>query len=305
MERDLGAEQVPDLDRPVETRLRVSLARQAGMVTRTSVPYTGHSRDTAVWLPFAGRCGRIRRVLGAKGSSRYGWLAGIVFVVVLAVESGVSVGVAANQDDSPAKIAAELHVHEDRLILIACLSVVFAAAFLAYLARLHALLSETDRGGALRALVPAGGALFIALHAVSDIGITGMLGAKLASYSAAHDPGISYTLYLTTFALDSVADVFGSLFLLAAGILALRSGLLPRWLAWVAIVAAGTFVVQGFGLGGVIATFGLVVDLVGFLLLLIFVLASSIVGLARPQAPCAAEEVPHQPGRAAAIRPRR
>ncbi len=36
-------------------------------------------------------------------------------------------------------------------------------------------------------------------------------------------------------------------------------------------------IVRGFGLGGVIATFGLIVDIVGFLVLLTLVLASSVV----------------------------
>ncbi len=59
-----------------------------------------------------------------------------------------------------------------------------------------------------------------------------------------------------TFAISSVGDVFGSVFLLAAGVLALRTGLLPRWLAYVAIIAAIFLFLQGFGLGGVIATSG-------------------------------------------------
>lgn len=67
----------------------------------------------------------------------------------------------------------------------------------------------------------------------------------------------SYTLYLITFALDSVGDVFGSLFLLAAGLLVMRSGALPRWSGWVSILA-------------------------GVLLLLIFVLVSSVI-LLRPE----------------------
>jgi hypothetical protein len=96
-----------------------------------------------------------------------------------------------------------------------------------------------------------------------------------------HDQGVSYTLYLMTFALDSVTDVFGSLSAVAAGLLALRSGVLPGWLGWVAIVAGILFFLQGFGLGGIIATFGLVLDLIGFVLFLIFVLVSSVVLLAR------------------------
>jgi hypothetical protein len=75
---------------------------------------------------------------------------------------------------------------------------------------------------------------------------------------------LSYTLYLMTFALESVGDVFGSLFAFATGALVLRSGVLPRWLGWVSILAGSMLFLQGFGLGGVIASFGLVLDLIGF-----------------------------------------
>jgi hypothetical protein len=160
--------------------------------------------------------------------------------------------------------------------------VVYAVAFVIYLCRLHDLLrEEAGPPRALHSWVLVGGVLLIAMHGVSDIGITGLLGAKLATYGAQHDQGVSYTLYLMTFALDSVGDVFGSLFLVAAGLLALKSGVLPRWLGWLSICAGVLLFVQGFGLGGVIATFGLIVDLIGFVLFLIFVLASSIVLLRR------------------------
>ena len=106
------------------------------------------------------------------------------------------------------KIANALQDHHKRLVVIACLSVVFAAASLVYLARLHNLLREAaSETQFLRSLVLTGGVLLISLHAVSDIGITGMLGAKLASYGAQHDQGLSYMLYLLTYALDSVDPV--------------------------------------------------------------------------------------------------
>lgn len=213
---------------------------------------------------------------------RYAWVAGIVFVVFFVAETVVSTGVGVNQNDSAAKIAHALQVHRERLLVIAYLSVVYAAMFLVYLGRLHDLLrGDPGRPRFPGSLVLAGGALFVALHAVSDLGITGLLGAKLASFGAQHDPGISYTLYLLTFGLDSVADVFGSLFALAAGVLVIGSGLLPRWLGWVSILAGVMFFVQGFGLGGVIASFGLVLDLIGFVLILIFALVSSIILLMR------------------------
>ena len=109
-----------------------------------------------------------------------------------------------------AKIANTPHDHRGPLLVIACLSVVYAAMFLIYLAKLYDLLRrDTDRSRFLGSLVLAGGTLFIALHAVSDIGIFGLLGAKLASFGSQHDQGVSYTLYLMTYGLDSVGDVFG------------------------------------------------------------------------------------------------
>jgi hypothetical protein len=74
---------------------------------------------------------------------------------------------------------------------------------------------------------------------------------------------------------------FGSLLWAAPGWLAVKSGVLPRWLGWVSILAGILLFLQGFGLGGVIALFGLVLDLIGFLVLLIFVLVSSLILLRR------------------------
>ena len=216
---------------------------------------------------------------------RYAGVAGILFVVALAGEAAVAFGVGVNQDDPAAKIATALYDHRGRLLVIAYLSVVYAAMFPIYLGRLYHLLREEPgrpRPRALGSLVLAGGVLFVALHAVSDVGITGLFGAKLASFGFQHDPGVSYTLYLMTYALDSVGDVFGSLFAFAAGLLVIASGVLPRWLGWVSILVGILFFLQGFGLG--IATFGVVLDGIGFVLLLVFVLVSSVLLLRRESA---------------------
>ncbi len=218
----------------------------------------------------------------SRAWERYVWVAGIVFVVALAAEVVVAIGVPASQTDSATTIANALADHQERLLVIAYLSVVYAAAFPIYLSRLHRLLrGDPDRAGFLGPLVLMGGVFFVALHAVSDIGITGLVGSKLASFGAQHDQGVSYTLYLVTFALDSVGDLFGSLFAVATGLLVLERRVLPRWLGWVSILAGILLFLQAFTLGGVIATFGVVVDVAGFVLLLIFVLASSVILLRR------------------------
>jgi Domain of unknown function (DUF4386) len=209
---------------------------------------------------------------------RRAWAAGIVFVVALLAETAISAGLPINQDDSATKIARELQTHRHTVLVAAYLSAVYAVAFAIYLAKLHDLLGHVSPpAGTLHSLVLIGGVLLIAFHGVSDIGIYGLLGGKIATYAAHHDLGLSYTLYLLTFALDSVGDVFGSVFLIATGLLLFRTRALPHWLAWIA-VAGGTFLfVQGFGLGGVIGTYGLVLDLIGFVLFLLFVLLSSAI----------------------------
>jgi hypothetical protein len=135
---------------------------------------------------------------------RYAWVAGIVFVLAFVAETVVSIGVGVNQNDSAVKIANALHEHRGRLLVVAYLSVIYAAMFLIYLSKLHELL----RGDAVRrrfpgSLVLAGGALFVALHAVSDIGITGLLGAKLASFGLVLDL-IGLVLFLIFVLVSSV-----------------------------------------------------------------------------------------------------
>jgi hypothetical protein len=208
---------------------------------------------------------------------RYGWTAGIVFILALIGDLVVTSGIPLNQNSSPSKVAAELDKHSTSLIIVACVCVVYAAAFLVYAWRLYCHLRDDSRDrNTIATLVLVGALLMVACHALSDVAITGLVGGKIASYSAHNDPGLSYMLYLLTFAISSLGDVFGSIFMLAAGDLVLREPALPRWLGYVALVSALGLFVQGFGLGGVIGDFGLVFDLIGFVLFMLFVLASSI-----------------------------
>jgi hypothetical protein len=207
---------------------------------------------------------------------RRAWVAGIVFVVALVAETAISAGLPINQNDSAARIAGTMHDHRKTVLVAAYLSVVYAVAFVIYIAKLHDRLQDVAQCPRfLGTLVLIGGVLLVALHAVSDIGIYGLLGGKLATYAAQHDQGLSYTLYLLTYALDSVGDAFGSVFLVATGLVVIQGRVLPRWLAWIAVIGGILLFLQAFGLGGVIGTYGLVLDLIGFVLFLVFVLLSS------------------------------
>ena len=77
--------------------------------------------------------------------------------------------------------------------------------------------------------------------------------SRVAAASRASTGWERYALYLMTFAISSVGGVFGGVFLLAAGILASRSESLLRSLTSVAVIGAISLLLQGFGLGGLIA----------------------------------------------------
>ncbi len=64
----------------------------------------------------------------SRAWERYAWAAGIVYVIALLAEIVVALGVGLTQNDSAVKIASGLHEHRDRLLVIACLSVVYATA---------------------------------------------------------------------------------------------------------------------------------------------------------------------------------
>jgi hypothetical protein len=64
----------------------------------------------------------------------------------------------------------------------------------------------------------------------------------------------------TSYALDSVGDVFASFFMLGTGLLVFETRVLPRWLGWIAVATSPFFLLQGFGLGGLVSSFGLILD---------------------------------------------
>jgi uncharacterized protein DUF4386 len=219
---------------------------------------------------------------GSRALERYAWTGGILYVVALVSEAVISAGYKLSQDDSAAKIAQSLVDHRTSLIVVFSLSILYAVGFVVWLTRLDDFLRRaSSERRFFTSWVLIGGLLFVALHSVSDIGIYALLAGKVATYAAQHDNELAYTLYLLTYALDSVADVFASLFMLVAGAQIVTARPFPCWLGWVGIAACPFLFLQAFGLGGVVSTFGLALDLIGFLLLLVFVAATSVVGFIR------------------------
>ena len=65
----------------------------------------------------------------APGWERYAWLAGILFVLAVLVESGVGLGVGINQNYLAVGIVNTLADHRNRLVVVEGFCVVYAATF--------------------------------------------------------------------------------------------------------------------------------------------------------------------------------
>ena len=114
----------------------------------------------------------------------------------MVAEFAISVGVGINQNDSAAKIARAIADHRTRLLVVESLCVVYAAMFPIYLWKLYDLFlrGSAESSRALGSLMLIGGALFVALHAVSDVGIYGVLNGKVGSFAVHHhNHGLSYS----------------------------------------------------------------------------------------------------------------
>jgi hypothetical protein len=208
-----------------------------------------------------GEDGMVAATRTSSAWERYAWVAGILYVIALVAVSVVELlGGGLSQNASAAKIANTLHDHRGRLLVIACLSVVYIAAmFLIYLAKLYDLLRrDTDRSRYLR----------LARREARVVRVAARSGRVLHAVPDDLWPGQRRGRVRQSLCFRGRRAVIGS-------------GVLPRWLGWVSILAGILFFLQAFGLGGVIASFGLVLDGIAFVLFVIFVLVSSVILLTR------------------------
>jgi hypothetical protein len=149
------------------------------------------------WAALMGSGSRLRAL------TRYAWVGGLVYAVALIAETVISVGFKVDQNDSAAKIATSLDVHHTRVVVVFCISILYIVGFVFWLTRLDDLLRRASGDRRFYASwVLISGVLFVTLYGTSDVGIVGVLATKVGSYSAQHEPGVSYMLYLLTFTIE-------------------------------------------------------------------------------------------------------
>lgn len=188
--------------------------------------------------------------MDSSQSHRLGLLSGVVFVVLVVVAFNLG-GDTPELKDSAQKVAKFYSDHHDRQVaasLLLAIGALFGAVFAAHL---WAALRSAGVTSAWSTLVAIG-------SAVAAGGFLAAAGIHLALAEAA-DKGYSpdQLRVLNALDMDTYVGFAGGLgmFVLGSGAALLKSGLFPRWLAWVA-VALGilTFTPVGFfafGLSGI------------------------------------------------------
>jgi hypothetical protein len=172
---------------------------------------------------------------------RWAPIGGIVFVVLMVVGS-IFVGDLPSADDSDQEIADYLADSDNhtRNIIGAYLWVVGALFFLWFLTGLRSDLRKAEGGtGVLSNLAFGAGVAFAAVWMVSAAALASVAYAIELGDAPVSDPDLVRVLAPLGGLLLLLGGGFaGLLVLLAAALAIFRTGVFPRWLAWLGIVAA-------------------------------------------------------------------
>ena len=172
---------------------------------------------------------------------RWAALSGIVFVVLMLVGASFVTDVP-KADASAQEIASYLtdSGNHTRNIVGAYLWVLGGLAFLGFVAGLRSVLRRAEGDpGTLSNLVFGAGVVFTAVWSVSAAALASVAYAVKFSDAAVTNPDLVRVLpQLGSLLLLLGGGFAGILLVLATSVLILRTGVLPRWLAWFGILVA-------------------------------------------------------------------
>jgi hypothetical protein len=166
-------------------------------------------------------------------SNRAWWtpLIGVLFIVVLIVAFGFA-GEPPDTDEGAAEASQFYLDNESSVMAGSVIQAVAAALFVFWGGILRVFLREAEGPrGTLSAVAFAGTILFAA-----GLALDATINFALAEEAENVDPVVTHTL-LALWSNDFLPFVVGLLtFMIATGIVIIRTGALPRWLGWAAII---------------------------------------------------------------------
>jgi hypothetical protein len=214
---------------------------------------------------------------------RYGAVAGIAFVVLLIVAFATQPS--APDLDAPASEVTRYY-SDDRegIQLTTALISVALALYVWFLGTLRGVLRAAEGGAGLLSGIAFGAGLVV----VAGFGILGMVTAVAAFRPEETGPQLTRALNdMGLIGFGVIAPVFAAFFL-ATAVVVLRTGALPIWLGWLALLGAATSIL---GLGnvfedsGAFSADGFLGFTLGFIVWLVWVLGASAVMLRRERGP--------------------
>jgi hypothetical protein len=179
---------------------------------------------------------------------RWSGLGGIAYVVLFVVGTAVAHGGAPDTGGPPAKI---IHYfssgsHRDKVALGCFLGMLGVFFFLWFLAALRQAVRRLAGDGILGMLVTIGGGVYAALTLVAfavDVAVKTMSDD---TYHHQVYPGLIHAADDAWYVLHSTGGVGAAAMMIAASLACLASSKVPRWLAWLGVVAGITAIVSFF-----------------------------------------------------------
>ena len=168
--------------------------------------------------------------------------------------------------DSPAQIASHFAEHDVRLLVGAFIFMVGAAAFLWFVGTLRVALARGEEGlGRVAGIAFAGGVATAAM--IFAVAAPIAAGAQQAeNEDRAPSPEAADALWHLSTGFFIAAEVAAIVLVVATALAILRTGALPRWLAWVSLVLGLWLIAAPVGWLGLLFGFPLWTLLVSVLL---------------------------------------
>jgi hypothetical protein len=179
---------------------------------------------------------------------RWSGLGGIAYVVLFIVGTAVAHGGAPDTGGPPAKLIRYYQDgdHRDKVALGCFLGILGVFFFLWFLAALRQAVRRLAGDGILGMLVTIGGTVYAALTLAAfavDVGVKTMSDD---TYHHTVYPGLIHAADDLWYVLHSFGGVGAGAMMIAASLACLASAHLPRWLAWLGVLAGITAIVSFF-----------------------------------------------------------
>jgi hypothetical protein len=213
-------------------------------------------------------------------STRVWALGGVAFVILLIVAFFASGASPPNVDDSIATITKYYVQHHTGILISDFVGVAATLPMLFFLGALWRAVRSSETTGGAAAVVAVIGIVFGGAMINLAQAIDASLAFKAAKLLDGGSTRLAFDVLRTTHAYVSFPFVAS---IVATSMVALRSGFLPRWLAFVGFLTSAVMLIGTFSVFADTSNILNLINLIGFILFLVWILSVSLSLYLRPQ----------------------